>query len=871
MAATEKNDSNIMQYVWPILRKTLFWGILSTIVLALLLIVLAILFEKKISKAAMAALKTHLRTELTVDEVSLSLIRGFPNATLSLKGVQIKAYGADQQLLKVDVLALKCGIINLLFGNYDFHTVVLTGGELNLYRAANGLTNYDVISPEAANNSADMFTISRLQLNDLRVNYKDERFWQKIGLTCTSVDMRSGDYKNDNGDDIGQFYYINGDIRTEYAIINGDSLLVGNALALSATTYYNQDSAYYKVENANVQLNASKLKFSGEWENIQDSTTGLLLGLDMNLILIGNEVKLRSVQPLLPIDYQAQLDGWESSTNMYATVSCVGELTAEKSPVFTALLGMRSGKLEHEQLTGVAREVNGELTYTNRDEAYEEVQLKLQDFSAKVGGTLLAADYTRSGVNNPHISATFRGGINLAAVYKLISKDISAASGVIEVDSLKVEGFYSDMLSPAEQARVQLLGKAKFNSLSFVYGGRSLTIDKGAIIFKGNSATLEEIKINTDKSAFSLAGNIANILPVYMAGGGRDYNAQLLFNLALQGDGLQVEDLQALAKTYINQRDILPWAGDWLNGRLHLRLAHFDWGSAKLERLSADMNIEQNNLKLQRADAAWAGGKVDAIGRLSLTSAPKVQVAMTLKDVESGLWLRETNNLGQSQFGSQQLAGRMNLSSFWRGGWDSLGQWQTADFALYADAAVTAGELTNVSELRRLGEKLRFSDFDKIKFVDFYTQFKIENRNLLVPNFYLRGDGYNLTAVVRRDFAQAFDMRLKFNTSAVLHNKIKAAVPDMEAAPRAKVDGLNNLYLRAISAAGGLQLRLGKTAVKAELYQEQARVAADFAADFTRQWEQLRAFLGAEATLQPTLQQLLEPPSWGDLPLFGEE
>jgi hypothetical protein len=871
MAAAKNNDSNIMQYVWPILQKVLFWGVFSALVLAVLLILLAILFEKKISEAATAALKAHLRTELKVDEVSLSLIRGFPNATLSLKGVEIKAYGAEEQLLKVDVLALKCGIISLLFGNYDFHTLVLTGGELNLYRAANGLTSYDVIAPKAANNSADMFSISRLQLNEVRINYKDERFWQKIALHCTSVDLRTGDYKNEIGDNIGQFYYINGDLRSEYAVFNGDSLLVGNALNLSATAFYNQDSAYYKVENAAVQLNGSKLKFSGEWETMQDSTTNQLLGLDMKLILMGNEIQLRSLQPVLPADYHIYLDGWESSSNMYATLTCIGELTEEESPTFTALLGMRSGKLEHEQLTGIARDVNGELSYTNRDEAYEEPQLKLQDFSAKVGGTLFAVDYTRSGVNNPHISASFRGGLNLAAIYKLISKDISAASGVLQVDSLKIDGFYSDMLSPEEQSRVQLLGKATLNNLALVYGGRSLNIDKGGIIFKGNSATLEQIDINTDKSAFNLAGNIANILPVYMAGGGRDYNAQLLFNIALQGEGLQVEDLQTLVKTYIGQPDILPWAGDWLHGRLHLRLNHFDYGEAKLERLSADMNIEQKTVKLHRADAAWAGGQVAAIGRLSLTNAPQLQVAMQLKDVETGLWLRQTQNLGQSSFGSQQLSGRMNLSSVWRGAWDSLGLWQEADFSLYADAAVTAGELTKVSELTRLGAKLRLNDFEKIKFVDFYTQFKIENRNLLVPNFYLRGDGYNLTAVLQRDFAQSFDMRLKFNTSAVLHNKIKSAMPDMEAAPRAKIDGLHNLYLRAISSVGGLQLRLGKTAVKAELYQEQARMGGDFAADFGRQWAQLRAFLGAEATLQPTLQQLAEPPSWDDLPLFGEQ
>jgi len=872
-----KDDESID--IWAIVRRVLFWLIASTAILLLLLVFLAMVFEKSISKAAIAALRSQLRTEITVEDVSLSLIRGFPRATLSLKGVKIKGYGAETNVVDVEVLALKCGIFSLLTGNYSFHTVELSKGDISLYRATNGLTNYDIFAPTAGKNKADLFPVSRLQLTDVRVHYEDEAFWQKMQLNCVSIDLRTG-LINPEEPEKGDFYYLAGDLISDYVIYSSDSFLVGNAININTTINYLADSAFYRIDKSKILINGSLLQANGEWEVLreeQDSSAAAALayGVDLRVQLLTDEAKLSSLAPILPITHRHYFAGWESGTKMYATIDCFGLITSDSVPVFNALLGMRSGKLEHDSLTGALRDVNFELFYTNKDEVYGEPQLKVSDFSAKLAGSPIHFEYVRSGLFNPHISINTSGTINLGAIYKFISPNISAAGGTVRLDSIRVDGFYADMLSPTTQNRVQLLGEATFSGAAISYRGNNISVDKGQVKFKGNSAAVEEVSLAATESNLTLNGNLGNLLPFFLADSDNAYQAQLLFNLAVQGNGLDLDEwLKILAPPNSNGSPAY-WANfcSWLHGKLQLRLHNIGWQKILMQQITANVLIEKSKISATHWQANWAGGKIEAFGQALLQAAPNLAVAMKISQVEAAKWLEECQNLGQAEFTNKQIAGLLTGNFTFTGSWDTLGQWREKDFVAYGDIVVQTGELTGIPAMKLLSSNLRINDLEKINFVDFYAQFKVENRILLLPNFFLRGHGYNLMAVARSDFDKNFDYQLKFNTSSVLLNRVKANRPDMEAAVRSKDEGLSNLYIRAAGniANNNISLRLGKTAVKAGLYQETARINTTFKTDFEKEIAKINAQSSADGSLVFKLNTLIEPDTWEDLPLFGEE
>jgi hypothetical protein len=881
MATTKKSAPNTKytKYIWAFMRPILFWTIASMAILALLLVFLAMIFEKSISKAAIAALREQLRTELTVDDVSLSLIRGFPRATLSLKGVKIKGYGGESNVVEVEVLALKCSIFSLLTGNYSFHTVELSKGDISLYRATNGLTNFDIFTPKKGENDANLFPVSRLQLTDVRVHYQDETFWQKMQLNCLNIDLRTG-VIDPAEPEKGDFYYLAGDLISDYVVYSSDSFLVGNAININTTINYLNDSAFYRIDKSKIIINGSTLQAHGSWgvlEDSQDSSGAVrkLNGLDLDVQILTAEGKLSSLAPMLPYTHRHYFAGWESGTKMYATIECLGQLSADSVPVFNALLGMRSGKLEHDSLTGTLRDVNFELFYTNRDEAYDEPQLKVSDFSARLAGSPINFDYIRSGVFNPHISMNLSGTINLAAMYKFISSDISAAGGTLRLDSLRVDGFYADMLSPSTQNRVQLLGKATFGGAAVAYRGNNITLDKGDVKFRGNSAAVEAVSVVTAESNINVSGNIGNLLPFFLADSDNAYQAQLLFNLALQGDGIDVGEWQKILAPASGDATPAYWAGlgDWLHGKLQLRLHNLAWGKMLMQQVVADVLIDKSKISAPHWQADWAGGKLEAFGLAQLLPSPTVSVAMKINQVEAAKWLDECHNFGQAEFTNKQIAGLLMGNIAFSAAWDTLGNWRDKNFVCYADLIAKNGELTSMPAMKLIGSNLRINDFEKINFVDFYAQFKIENRILLLPNFFLRGHGYNLMAVVQSDFDKNFDYQLKFNSSSVLLNRIKANRADMEAPVRSKEDGILNLYLRATGniTANNVNIRLGKSIVKTALYQESMRINSNFKPDFEKEIAKISAQASADGSLVFKLNTLIEPDTWEDLPLFGEE
>ncbi len=191
--------------------KLLKW--LAFIVLGLLLMVaigagilLAIFDEDRIKQELNEAVQEATGGELSIDgALGLSL---FPQLGVTVEQLQFTPKDQAEALASIGSLELGVDLMPLFSGQINVGEITLDGLRLNLVRDANGVGNWENIAPEKTPGTAVSETetpavpvgtrdtgamtlaISRLQVSDTEINYRDLKTRQSYQLSDFSLDSQ---------------------------------------------------------------------------------------------------------------------------------------------------------------------------------------------------------------------------------------------------------------------------------------------------------------------------------------------------------------------------------------------------------------------------------------------------------------------------------------------------------------------------------------------------------------------------------------------------------------------------------------------------------------------------------------------------------
>lgn len=161
----------------------------ALVVFVILLFVAAKVKEKDIADLALKKVSKSIKAPITIEDISLNLIRRFPLATVELKGICLGSPDAlnlpDSNIPQKDTLAT----INRLFisakskplfkGEFEIMRVDVRGVNLNYIVNSKGISNFDFLMDTTQTESSDTTAISlnvmlkELMLRDIHCNYYD--------------------------------------------------------------------------------------------------------------------------------------------------------------------------------------------------------------------------------------------------------------------------------------------------------------------------------------------------------------------------------------------------------------------------------------------------------------------------------------------------------------------------------------------------------------------------------------------------------------------------------------------------------------------------------------------------------------------------
>ncbi len=179
----------------------------------ILLSVIAKIKENEIAEIALKKIGKSINAPIVIDDISLSLIRRFPLATIELEGVWLgspDAFGlsdslitSEETLAKIEKVYISVKSIPLFKGEFEIMKVEIRGVDFSYIVNTRGISNFDFLINAKQKDSSDTTAVSlniilkELILRDIHCNYYD------------SLNLVSAEFVIPKAE-------VNGEIRDEY-------------------------------------------------------------------------------------------------------------------------------------------------------------------------------------------------------------------------------------------------------------------------------------------------------------------------------------------------------------------------------------------------------------------------------------------------------------------------------------------------------------------------------------------------------------------------------------------------------------------------------------------------------------------------------
>ncbi|HLN53833.1 MAG TPA: AsmA-like C-terminal region-containing protein [Lentimicrobium sp.] len=484
-------------------------GIVVLILLALL-IILPFAFKGKIINTVKKAANENLNAKVEFADLGVSLIRHFPNISVSLDSLSIIGVNTFEgdTLVSIPDFMLTLNLMSVLKGDsYEVKTVEINDARIYLKVLENGQTNWDIAKEDTTEvidtTAAAAFEVSlkKLNLKNSFLIYDDASipvFVRAEGINHT--------LKGDLTETITDL-----DTKTviDDLLINYDGVryLSGAKATLDSKINADLDKFKFTFPDAHLILNDLELLAKGFF-----AMPGEDYDMDIEFNAVQNEFK--HFLSLIPAVYAKDFDKIDASGALGFKGYVKGIYNDKKIPSFGLDLKIADARFKYPDLPGAVENINIEAIIDNKTGEPDATIVDVDKFHIEMmGNPVDAVIHARTPVSDPYIDATVKGKIDLADVSKVYPlEEGDKLSGLINAD-FAVKGNQSD----AENQRFDEFyadGEMLINNLIYRTSAldQTINISEGKFDLSPANISMPVMNVKIGNNDIAAVGNITNYL-----------------------------------------------------------------------------------------------------------------------------------------------------------------------------------------------------------------------------------------------------------------------------------------------------------------------------------------------------------------------
>ncbi len=400
--------------------------------LLLLLLVLPMLAAGPIEARVQAMIERNVNADVAWDDAALSLLRGFPHATLRLDAPSVTGRGpfAGDTLVAAGQLRIVLDLGSVLRSVRGRGPLVVRSIDVHqptarLLVLEDGAASWDIVRAREADDaragrSLDL-RLRALRIRDGRILFEN----RQAGLVTRLVGVDhtlSGDFTADR-------FMI--DARTQAdstsVAFAGLPYVSGAELELNTRLDADRDARRIVLEDAGLRLNRLVLALRGTIA----AAPADQLALDLAFEAPGNS--FTDILSLVPAVYAQDFAALQTSGRMAVSGFVRGVYGPASFPAFALHATVDEGRFRYPDLPLPAREIGAALAVTNPGGHADSTVVELQRFHMVIGGDPVDATFTlRTPVSDPDLALQASGTLRLDELARTVKlPDVEQLAGTI--------------------------------------------------------------------------------------------------------------------------------------------------------------------------------------------------------------------------------------------------------------------------------------------------------------------------------------------------------------------------------------------------------------------------------------------------------
>ena len=497
------------------MKKLLKWTAIVLLVILLAAIILPFAFKGKIVQAIKDSANENMNAKLEFSDVSLSLIRNFPNFSLGIENLcitNVEPFMGDTLVYTKD-LNVVIDLMSVISGSQiAIRKINADSPVMNFLVTKDGKANWDVSKKgkekAAAPSTESKFNVKlkKYSVTNGRMVYDDKSlgfYLEMAGLSHSG----SGDFTQD------LFMLSTKTLSEKTSVAYGGVNYLSNAKAdIDADLDMDMKNFKFTFKDNKARINDLELAFSG-WLAMPKEN------IDMDLKFAVQKSEFKNFISMIPAVYKAGTKDLKSSGTLAFDGFVKGTYSEKTIPGFGINLNIQKGMFQYPSLPAAMNNVNVDLKIVNPDGVTDHTVVDLKNLHAEVAGDAFDARLLlKTPVSDPDIDAGMKGKINLGNMQKIVPLEKGTElNGIITAD-FSAKGKYSTVKKSAYDD-FDAKGTLEVSALTYASEGKPKTsINTMKMTFTPKEVMLNSFSSKVGASDFNANGSLQNFIAYALKG-----------------------------------------------------------------------------------------------------------------------------------------------------------------------------------------------------------------------------------------------------------------------------------------------------------------------------------------------------------------
>ncbi len=747
------------------LKKALKWTGITVAILVIILAVAPYLFKDKIQSMIAQTINEKVNATITFDYVGLSLIRNFPNASVTIDELVLinQAPFIGDTLFYAEKINLKIGIGELFKDaseTVDIHSVSSLNSRLNVRVNENGIKNFD-IAKNSDNNVTDReesppfsLSIQEYSIQNLQLLFVDES--SKVKLKLKNL------YHSGKGDFTSEILDLDTETKTIISVAIDETNYMQNvSLSLDAILGINLKNNTYSFKDNKAFINQLPLEFNGLVQLIEN---GQLFDLTFNT----PTSSFKNMLALVPEQYSGNLNKVKTSGEFNLNGTINGTLNEKKIPKFDINIASTNAMFKYDALPKAVKNIHIKTKILNSTGNVNDTKININKLAFTIDKDVFESSGEIYNISkNPKIELSAKGTIDLENISKVYPIDLEKnISGILNANI----STSFDMASVAKGNYQQIKNTGELSLKEFTYAGDELAntfiIDRTSVTFNPNHIKLTAFEAKTGDSDMHVTGNLENFYGFLFK------KQELKGAFEMHSEFLKISDFTTSTKAHTGTNTTETTATPsvkipaFLSCSFTATAKKVIYDNLTLSNVSGALFIKNETVALKDLKMGAFGGNISMNGSVSTKEkTPVFNMDLGLKGLNISDSFTQIEMLSSIAPIANTIEGKLNSTIKLSG---NLTQNMTPDISTISGDLL--GQLIdsrihtkNSKVLSSLSSEMKFLDVSKLNLNDVQAILSFKNGKVNVQPFNLKYQDINVLVSGAHSFDQQMKYDLKFD------------------------------------------------------------------------------------------------------------